>query len=192
LLATVEHLESQLGKVLGNLEWINPGGGYLYDEITMLEPFYQAVNLLKRKYGLDVFIEPGEAIVGNTGYIVSSVVDLFESEDTMLAILDTTVNHIPSAFDYQCQPSVLRSNQYGKYAYLLAGATCLAGDLFGKYRFDTPLEIGSKVTFEFVGGYSLVKANMFNGINLPNIYALNEQHELVLKKQYTRAVSTPS
>jgi carboxynorspermidine decarboxylase len=185
LLATVEHLETQLGKLLGNLEWINLGGGYLYDEISALGPFYQAVEMLKRKYGLEVFVEPGEAIVGNAGYIVSSVVDLFESEGKMLAILDTSINHIPSAFDYQCPPSVLYSNQSGRYVYLLAGTTCLAGDLFGEYRFDTPLEIGSKVTFECVGGYSLVKANMFNGINLPDIYALNNQRELVLKKQYT-------
>lgn len=185
LLTTVRHIESQLGKVLGNFEWVNMGGGYLYDEIEELEPFYEAVDLLKRKYGLNVFIEPGEAVVGNAGYLVSSVVDIFESEGKRLAILDTSINHIPSAFDYQCQPTVLHPNPQGPHTYLLAGATCLAGDLFGEYGFDAPLEIGSKITFGFLGGYSLVKANMFNGINLPSIYALNERNELVLKKQYT-------
>jgi carboxynorspermidine decarboxylase len=185
LLATVKCLESRLGKMLEKLEWINMGGGYQYGEINTLEPFYEAVALLKRQYGLDVFIEPGEAIVGNAGYIVSSIVDLFESEGKTIAILDTSVNHMPSVFNYQHQPPVPTSNPTGSYVYLFAGATCLAGDLFGEYRFDTPLEIGSKVTFEFVGGYTLVKATMFNGINLPNIYAVNVRNELVLKRQYT-------
>jgi carboxynorspermidine decarboxylase len=73
----------------------------------------------------------------------------------------------------------------GAYSYLLAGATCLAGDLFGEHSFRKPLDIGSKVIFQSVGGYSLVKANMFNGVNLPNIYALREGKEIVLKKRYT-------
>lgn len=161
------------------------GRGYLYDEIEELEPFYEAADLLKRKYGLEVFIEPGEAVVGNAGYIVSSVVDIFESEGKRLAVLDTSINHIPSAFNYQYQPAVLNSNPRGPYSYLLVRATCLAGDLFGEYSFDAPIEIGSKISFGSVGGYTLVKANMFNGINLPTIYSLNERNQLVLKKQYT-------
>jgi carboxynorspermidine decarboxylase len=184
LLVTVKLLESRLGGIFKNLEWINLGGGYLFNE-RRLEPFYQAVDLLKRQYELDVFIEPGEAVVRNAGYIVSSVIDLFESDGKAIAILDTSINHIPSAFDYQSPPTVLNSHPSGAHAYLFAGSTCLAGDLFGEYRFDTPLTVGSKVTFEFVGGYTLVKANMFNGINLPSIYAVNDQNKLILKKQYT-------
>ena len=68
--------------------------------------------------------------------------------------------------------------------YLLAGSTCLAGDMFGEYAFEQPLQIGSRITFEGVGGYSLVKANMFNGVNLPSIYSLNDE-KLVLKRKYT-------
>jgi carboxynorspermidine decarboxylase len=185
LLATINVVESRLGDVLGSLEWINLGGGYQYNEISALEPFYEAVNLLQRRYGLEVFVEPGEAVVGSTGYIVSSVVDLFESEGKTIAILDTSINHIPSVFTYQYRLSVLSANSSGPYAYLLGGATCLAGDLFGEYRFNAPLKIGSKITFEFVGAYSLVKANMFNGINLPSIYAVNQNNELSLKKRYT-------
>jgi carboxynorspermidine decarboxylase len=184
LLATVKLLESRLWRIFKDLEWINLGGGYLFNE-RRLEPFYQAVDLLKRRYGLDVFIEPGEAVVRDAGYIVSSVIDLFESDGKTIAVLDTSINHIPSAFDYQCPPSVVNSHPSGPNAYLFAGSTCLAGDLFGEYRFNTPLTIGSKVTFEFVGGYTLVKANMFNGINLPSIYAVNDQNKLTLKKQYT-------
>lgn len=185
LLATVKRLELHLGKLLRKLEWINLGGGYQYNEISEMEPFYYTVDLLKRQYGLDVFIEPGEAIVGRAGYIVSSVVDLFESEGKSLAILDTSVNHMPTVSDYRCPPTVLNSISFGPHAYLLAGASCLAGDLFGEYRFHAPLEIGSRVIFDFVGAYTLVKANTFNGINLPNVYAISDQKNVVLKKRYT-------
>lgn len=185
LLATVQYLDSHFASLLTRLEWINLGGGYQYDEINSLEPLYQAVDLLQRKYGLEVFIEPGEAIVGNAGYIISSVVDLFDSEGKTLAILDTSINHMPQVFEYQYRPDVSNSTQSGKYSYILAGATCLAGDLFGEYNFDAPLEIGSKIVFEFMGAYTLVKANMFNGVALPNIYALSDKNEFLLKKQYT-------
>jgi len=185
LLATVQYLDLQLASLLPKLEWINLGGGYQYDEINSFEPLYQAVDLLQRKYGLEVFVEPGEAIVGDAGYIISSVVDLFDSEGKNLAILDTSTNHMPQVFEYQYRPDVSNSNQFGKYGYILAGATCLAGDIFGEYNFDAPLEIGSKVVFEFMGAYTLVKAHMFNGVGLPSIYALNDKNEFLLKKQFT-------
>lgn len=185
LLATVQYLDLHLANLLPRLEWINLGGGYQYDEINSFEPLYQAVDLLQRKYGLEVFIEPGEALVGDAGYLISSVVDLFDSEGKTLAILDTSTNHMPQVFEYQYRPDVSNSNQSGKYGYILAGATCLAGDIFGEYCFDAPLEIGSKVIFEFMGAYTLVKAHMFNGVSLPSIYALNDKNEFLLKKQYT-------
>jgi carboxynorspermidine decarboxylase len=185
LLATTVHLQAHLGKALKELEWINLGGGYQYNEIDALEPFYRTVDLLKRQFGLDVFVEPGEAIVGNAGYLVSSVVDLFSSEGKTIAMLDTTVNHLPGVFSYKSDPIVLNSVRSGSFAYLLGGATCLAGDLFGEHKFAEPLAIGSKIIFQCVGGYSLVKANMFNGVNLPNIYSLSVERELSLKRRYS-------
>jgi carboxynorspermidine decarboxylase len=161
------------------------GGGYQYDEITSLDPLYRSVELLQNKYRLKVFIEPGEAIVGSAGYIVSSVVDLFISDGKPVAILDTSTNHMPQVFEYQYCPEVSNSTETGRYNYILAGATCLAGDIFGEYRFDAPLEIGSKVVFEFMGAYTLVKAHMFNGVSLPSIYAINNRNQLLLKKKYT-------
>lgn len=185
LLSTTECIRTHLGKLLHELEWINLGGGYQYGEIDALDPFYRAMDLLTGEYDLKVFIEPGEAIIGNAGYLVSSVLDLFESEGKRIAILDTTVNHLPGVFNYQTNASVLNSVSSGAYSYVLAGATCLAGDLFGEHRFSEPLEVGSTIIFQDVGGYSLVKANMFNGVNLPNIYAIGEQKKLWLKKRYT-------
>ena len=185
LLQTVEHLDMHLGSWLSRLEWINLGGGYLFPEDVNLQPFYQAVDLLKSKHGLEVFIEPGAALVRDAGFIVSSVVDIFKSEGKQIAVLDTTVNHMPEVFEYQFEPDVEGHVENGPYPYLLAGASCLAGDVFGEYAFEEPLEIGSRVVFTGMGAYTLVKANMFNGINLPSIYSLREDGELVLEKQFT-------
>lgn len=184
LFNTVTCVVTRLGARLEKLEWVNLGGGYLYSEVDSLEPLYRAVELLVHNYDLEIFVEPGEAVIGKAGFVISSVVDLFESEGKEIAILDSSVNHLPGVFSYQSRPIVKNATDHGQFKYILAGSTCLAGDIFGEYEFGCPLRIGSRVTFESVGGYSLVKANMFNGINLPNIYSLNDQG-LVLKRKYT-------
>ena len=185
LLRTVEHIDLHLSEFLGTLEWINLGGGYLFSKVEDLRPFYETLDLLKSKYDLEVFIEPGADIVRDAGFIVSSVLDIFNSDDKTIAVLDTTVNHMPEIFEYQYEPDVVGHNENGKYRYILVGASCLAGDMFGEYAFDKPLEIGSRVIFSGMGAYTLVKASTFNGINLPTIYSLKEDGELVLVKQFT-------
>ncbi|MGD8914871.1 MAG: 2Fe-2S ferredoxin, partial [Candidatus Thiodiazotropha sp.] len=124
------------------------------------------------------------AIARSAGFLVASVVDLFNSGDARIAVLDTSINHMPEVFEYQWQPPVASSSGDGRHSYLLAGASCLAGDLFGKYRFDDGLHVGSRVVFTDIGAYSMVKANMFNGINLPNLYLLHEGGRLELIKRF--------
>ena len=134
---------------------------------------------------MDVFIEPGKGIVGSSGFLVASVVDLFESGGKQIAILDTTVNHLPEVFEYQYKPHILQEDPEGQYEYRLAGSSCLSGDLFGDYRFNQALEIGSRVIFKNVGAYMLVKANLFNGINLPTVNILKSDEALVMQKKYS-------
>ncbi len=184
LLETVQHLDNYLSPLLMRLKWINLGGGYLINEAESREDLYKAIDLLKSKYDLDVFIEPGLGIVEEAGYIVSSVIDIFESDGQNIAILDTTVNHMPEVFEYQYKPDVMQESPTGRYEYILAGTTCLAGDIFGTYNFDKPLELGTRIVFEYMGAYTLVKAHMFNGVNLPSIYALTQDGKLELKKQF--------
>lgn len=185
LLATVKLIDTKLEKFLPRIKWINLGGGYLFNKAKNLGPFSEAVRLLKSKYDLEVFIEPGASIVREAGSLVSSVLDVFESDGKTIVILDTTVNHMPEVFEYQFEPDVIGHKDDGRFDYILAGCSCLAGDVFGEYAFDEPLEIGSKVIFENVGAYTLVKAHMFNGINLPSIYAYTSDGKLELKKQFT-------
>lgn len=185
LLTTVRQLTQVCGDVLKDINWINLGGGYLFEKDDDLEPFYEAVGILTATYGLKVFIEPGAAFVRKAGYIVSEVVDMISRGGKWIAILDTTVNHMPEVFEFQYSPDVLGASDAGKYSYLLAGCSCLAGDLFGEYSFDEPLTVGSRVVFQNVGDYTTPKWHYFNGINLPSIYSLNENDELTLIKQFT-------
>jgi len=184
VLETTLRLVEELEPLLPRLRWINLGGGYQYDEIEDLSPLMKATNLLSGEMGLEVFLEPGEAFVANAGFLVSSVLDIIENDGKQIAILDTTVNHLPQVFEYQYRPAIVGSGPDAPYEYLIAGRSCLAGDLFGEYRFATPLEVGSLVTFSGVGSYALVKSQMFNGINLPTIYFMSASGELEKIREY--------
>ena len=185
LLETVRAVESRLSPLLERLEWVNLGGGYLFEGDQDVAPLREAVELLRSKYHVTVFIEPGSAVVREAGRLVSSVVDLFTNDGRTVAVLDTTVNHMPELFEYQCPPTVAGAREGGRYAYTLVGSTCLAGDLFGEFTFDEPLEVGSRVEFADAGAYTWVKAHMFNGINLPTIYSIRPSGNLVKQQQST-------
>jgi carboxynorspermidine decarboxylase len=173
LIKTIGKLQRHLGIGLAELEWLNLGGGYLFGQIEDHRPFIELVNKLKHDFGLEVYIEPGKAIIGRAGYLVATVLDSFVSDGENIVILDTSVNHNPEVFEYQCQPELHEHDPRGQYSAIVAGCTCLAGDVFGKYRFKAPLEVGDKVVFKNVGAYTLIKANRFNGYNLPDIYLSN-------------------
>lgn len=182
--ATLARVEEVLGAWLWRLEWINLGGGYYVDRPEAVEEFACIVGSLQRRYGLEVLFEPGKAVVGEAACLIASVVDVFPSEGRQVAVLDTTVAHLPQVFEYQTSPALREAVRGGRYRYLIAGSSCLAGDLFGDYEFSEPLGVGDRLTFDGIGAYSLVKASRFNGINLPAIYAKESTGRIVLKKRY--------
>lgn len=183
---TFTEVEKALAPLLPGLRWFNLGGGYVLAN-DRIEQLGELVTSLRQTYGFEVLFEPGKAIVGNAGFLVATVIDSFESGGQRVAVLDTTVNHLPEVFEYQSRPVVLGTHDDGPYGYLLAGSSCLAGDLFGEHRFTRPLEIGARIVFAEVGAYSLVKASRFNGINLPTLYACRGGEDLQLLKQYRYA-----
>ena len=134
---------------------------------------------------VDVFVEPGATLVRTAGQIVSTVLDVFESEGKTIAVLDTTVNHMPEVLEYGFEPDVLNHEDDAALEYLLVGCTCLSGDVFGFYRFHNPLSVGSQVVFPNAGAYTLPKAHTFNGVNMPTIYSISNAGELGLEKQFT-------
>ncbi len=198
LRATVERLRERVPELLRRAEWVNLGGGYLFEEDG--EPcgdvgeLCRVVDSLRSEYGVEVSIEPGSGLIRAAGYFVASVLDIFRSGDATVAVLDTTVNHMPEVFEYDYQLDVAGAEACGPsgqgepvaddgidHEYLLAGCTCLAGDLFGMYRFPEPLSVGDRVVFSNAGSYSLVKAHTFNGVALPSVYALTTGGELALR-----------
>jgi carboxynorspermidine decarboxylase len=170
LIKTINKLRHYMGGKLAQLEWLNLGGGYLFDQIDDYRPFIDLVSQLKNDFDLDVYIEPGKAIIGGAGHLISTVLDSFVSDGKVIVILDTSINHNPEVFEYQRQPTLHEHDAGGSYPVILAGCTCLAGDIFGEYRFKKPPAIGDKVVFTQMGAYSLIKANRFNGYNFPDMY----------------------
>lgn len=170
LLATAWHIQDVIPAALSKLDWINLGGGYLFESSGDCADFYKAVAIFREAFDLDVFMEPGAAAVRRCGSVVATVHDIFEGDDCPIAVLDTTVNHMPEVLEFQFEPDVLGHVDGGLHEYFLAGCTCLAGDNFGHYSFDSALAVGSRITFLNMGAYTLSKAHRFNGVALPTIY----------------------
>jgi carboxynorspermidine decarboxylase len=187
LLQCIEHILPLL-KQYKQLKWLNLGGGYLFQEITDLSALMDLLNYLKSEFSIEVFVEPGKAIVGNAAYLMTTVLDKFDSDGKTVLVLDTTVNHHPEVFEYQVSPALMEADTADRSAAvaILAGSSCLAGDLFGEYRFTSLPEVGDRLVFQNIGAYSLIKANRFNGYNLPDIYCI-QQGEINLYKQFDYA-----
>ena len=174
---TLDAVEEKFGDILPSMEWINFGGGHHitradYD-IPRLE---RCIRRMQEKYGLEVYLEPGEAVALNAGYLVTEVLDLTEN-DMPIAILDTSAAcHMPDVLEMPYRPPLYGSGEAGDkpYSYRLGSQTCLAGDVIGEYSFDEPLHIGDRLVFCDMAIYSMVKNNTFNGMPLPAIILLRE------------------
>ena len=169
IVKTIDKVENTLGDTLYIFNTINLGGGYLFNE-----GFLSTINEIqlewKKKYDLEIIIEPSFDISNSAGYLYSSVVDIFRMRDKEIAILDTSVNHFPEVFEYQDKPHVANTSQHYTNSYILAGASCFSGDIFGEHSFEKPLNLGDKIIFKNIGSYSHVRANTFNGIPIPKIF----------------------
>lgn len=181
---TVAAFEEKFGKYLHGLKWINLGGGHHitrkdYDRQRLV----RIVKHLKETYQVEVYLEPGEAVVLNAGFLVTSVLEtLYNGMD--IAILDTSAAcHMPDVLEMPYRPPLQNSGESGEkaYTYRLGGPTCLAGDVIGDYSFDAPLNEGDRLVFEDMALYTMVKTNTFNGMPLPAIVwrDANGQEKLV-------------
>lgn len=168
---TLRIVSDKFSHCLKRMRWINIGGGQLYtDENYNVENAITSINALQRNFDLEVFAEPCETVVSNVGYTIATVVDIVEN-GLNSAILDlSAICHLPDIVNspYRCEVLNASIPLHKKYTYRLTGCTCYAGDIFGDYSFDTPLEIGSKIVFLDTAPYSMVKNNFFNGIKPPS------------------------
>lgn len=184
---TLNAVEEKFGEWLPETEWINFGGGHHitradYD-IPRLE---RCIRRMREKYGLTVYLEPGEAVALDAGYLVTTVLDLTEN-DLPIAILDTSAAcHMPDVLEMPYRPPLLESGAAGEkpYTYRLGSQTCLSGDVIGEYSFDKPLSVGDRLIFSDMAIYSMVKNNTFNGMPLPAIAVLRTDGRTEILKKF--------
>jgi len=183
---TLNGFEEQFREWLPQMKWVNFGGGHHitradYD-IPRLE---RCINRMSEGYGLTVYLEPGEAIALNAGYLHTQVLEVQHHAGAMdIAIVDTSAAcHMPDVLEMPYRPPLRDSGQpqEKKYTYRLGGPTCLSGDIIGEYSFDTPLKEGQTLIFEDMAIYSMVKNNTFNGMPLPSIYLKQGSNYTLLK-----------
>ncbi len=186
---TLEGFEKNFGEFIKDMEWVNFGGGH---HITRNE--YNVENLIKiikefkNRYPniKDVYLEPGEAVGLNAGYLESEVLDIIDNK-MKIAILDTSAEaHMPDILAMPYRPEVRNAGKPGekKYTYRLGGGTCLAGDVIGDYSFDAPLKVGDRVVFEDMAIYTYVKNTAFNGIKLPNIVIKRKDGSFFVTREF--------
>ena len=182
LATTLEAVEKGFGDVLPRMKWLNMGGGHHitrpgYDMATLEGSISKAQSL----WDVEVYLEPGEAVALNAGYLVSRVLDIVTNGDTKIAILDTSAAcHMPDVIEMPYTPPLYQASEPGKlgYTYRLAGPTCLAGDVIGDYSFSRELQEGDILVFGDMAIYTTCKNNTFNGMPLPNIYRRRVDGEL--------------
>jgi carboxynorspermidine decarboxylase len=183
----LKSFEKLYGKYINGLKWVNFGGGH---HITRgdydIELLLKLVNNFKKRYGVQVFLEPGEASVYNAGVLISSVLDIVKNR-TEIAIMDASAEtHMPDVLLMPYRPHILGSGKKNekKYGYRLAGPSCLAGDVIGDYSFNRPLKRGGKLVFTDMALYSIVKNTTFNGINLPDIAVVRHGGKIEAVKKF--------
>lgn len=187
LARTVPVFEEKFGFMFDRIKWVNFGGGH---HITRkdydVELLIDTVKNFREKYGLDVYLEPGEAVALNAGYLVTTVLETGKN-GINVAITDASAAcHMPDVLEMPYRPNIIGADLPEKkpFTYRLGGNTCLAGDIIGDYSFDEPLCEGKRLVFEDMAIYSMCKNNTFNGIPLPSIYLLRENGEVELLKKF--------
>lgn len=186
---TLDAVEEKFGRYLSlpQMKWLNFGGGHHITRKDYQIPLLiRCIRRIKERYGLQVYLEPGEAVALNAGYLLTKVLDVVENGGVSIAILDTSAAcHMPDVLEMPYRPPLKDSGMPGEKAYTfrLAGPTCLAGDVIGDYSFDEPLKVGQELVFQDMAIYSMVKNNTFNGMPLPAI-AFMRQGECRIWKQF--------
>ncbi|MRI83935.1 MAG: carboxynorspermidine decarboxylase [Nitratiruptor sp.] len=187
LAKVVAAFEEAFGPFIPKCRWVNFGGGHhITKEGYDVEGLVELITAFKERYGVEVYLEPGEAVGWRTGVLVASVVDVVRN-GMEIAILDTSAEaHMPDVLAMPYRPEIRGAGAPGEkpYTYRLGGNSCLAGDVIGDYSFDRPLRPGDKVIFEDMIHYTFVKNTTFNGIRLPALAILRKSGELEILKRF--------
>lgn len=185
---TLEVVEKKFGKYLHRMKWLNFGGGHHITQPDYdVQKLIKCIRHIKEQYGVQVYIEPGEAVAIHGGYLVCSVLDIVQNGRD-IAIVDTSAAcHMPDVLEMPYRPLIVGAEEPDilPYTYRLGAPTCLAGDVIGDYSFEKPLSIGDKLIFTDMAMYTMVKNNTFNGMPLPSIQLLKQNGEIELLKEFS-------
>ena len=186
---TLAALEGRFGDLLHQAKWLNMGGGHLMTrEGYDTELLIALIQKIKERYSIEVILEPGSAIAWRTGVLVTTVLDVINSQGIQVAILDTSfAAHMPDTLEMPYKPRIQGAYHEpvpGKPTYRLGGMTCLAGDYMGDYSFDDELKVGDRLIFEDMIHYTMVKTTTFNGVNLPSIGIMRQDGTFQLVRTY--------
>ena len=187
LKTTLDAVESKFGPYLHRIKWLNMGGGHhVTREDYDLDLLISSIQHMQETYGLEVYIEPGEAIALNAGYLVTEVLDIFENGIETLVLDASATCHMPDVLEMPYRPPLRHGFEAGEkaYTYRLSSNTCLTGDIIGDYSFEKPVEIGDKLYFEDMAIYSFVKNNTFNGIGLPSLVLMDKTGDCRIVKSF--------
>ena len=187
LAKTLEAVETSFGTWLSKIKWLNMGGGHHitrddYDRKLLIK----CIKHIRDTYGVEVYLEPGEAIALNAGYLVTEVMDIVENGLSVLILDASAACHMPDVLEMPYRPPLKDSGKAGEkeFTYRLSSCTCLAGDVIGDYSFDKQIYVGDKLYFEDMAIYSMVKNNTFNGIPLPGIAVMKEDGDCELIRTF--------
>lgn len=183
---TLVAVEGKFGHLLHQAKWLNLGGGHAITASGYnLELLINLLQNLKENYNVDIILEPGSAVGWETGYLVSSVLDIVKNGNTKTAMLDTSfAAHMPDCIEMPYKPNILGSDESGSFQYSMGGSTCLAGDQMINYKFKEELQVGDKIVFDDMIHYTMVKNNTFNGVNLPSIGILSKNGDIEIIKSF--------
>ena len=185
---TLRVVEEKFGKYLYKLNWLNLGGGHHITKPDYNVPLLiSLIKGLRKKYDLEIYVEPGEAVAVDAGFLVTTVLDITRN-GIDLAIVDTSAAcHMPDVLEMPYRPFIIGSGESGEFphTYRLGGSTCLAGDVIGDYSFKEKLSSGDKLVFTDMAMYTMVKNNTFNGMPLPSIYLLKADGTIRLIRKFS-------
>ncbi len=188
LITTFSAFEEKFGQYLPQMKWLNLGGGHhITREDYDVDALVQLIRRIRAQYGVEVYLEPGEAIALNAGYLDTTVMDIVENDISVLILDASAACHMPDVLEMPYRPPLQGAGEWGQkpYAYRLSSRTCLAGDIIGDYSFDHPIHIGGRLTFEDMAIYSMVKNNTFNGMPLPAIVLQHENGDCEIIKEFS-------
>lgn len=187
LVSTFHAFEEKFKPYLTKIKWLNLGGGHhITRDGYQIERLKELIYYIKKTYRLEVYLEPGEAIALNAGYLVTEVMDIVHNGMDVLILDASAACHMPDVLEMPYRPPLRGGYEAGEkpYTYRLSSMTCLAGDVIGDYSFEEELHVGDRLVFEDMAIYSMVKNNTFNGMPLPSIALLREDGTIEMIKQF--------